>query len=215
MSGENPNRPVLAVPVPERETCVLTMASGEEREMFVRGGICWPVLRPGAQAVEGFVLVGAVDCETGRAFVFEALPFHTIEPMTDAITRRISSAGIGLPLGIAWRHYAARRFFYNQIDEFNDMNMGLVHRSKTILPTPQMVRVDWSDEDEPRARMIQWAARMVLPAGGALQEQFAQFMAQPAGALLHYPAVQALACLQAGLERWPWRKAGVPRRFGP
>lgn len=214
MTG-NPNRPLAAVLVPARDTAMLTLPNGEEREFFVRGGVCWPVLRPGGSAVEGCVLVAAQDVETRRVYVFEEFGFYQVEPLRDPETNRTVDAGVGPAFGVAWLSYACRRFFFNQIDEFNDVCMALVRDSKTIQPKPSMIRVDWSSEDEPRARILQWAARMVMPAGGLLETQYQEFMSTPAPRMLHFPAMQALACLQTGLERWPWRKANVPRRFGP
>lgn len=212
---DNPNRPLAMVLVPERETSMLTLPNGDEREFFVRGAVCWPVLRPGGSAVEGCVLVAAQDVETRRVYVFEESVFHRVEALRDPDTNRTIDLGAVPAFSVGWMAYGCRRYFFNQIDEFNDVCMGLVRESKTILPKPSMIRVDWSSEEEAAARLLQWAPKMVMPEGGVLQQQHHEFMATPAPRLIHFPAMQALACLQTGLERWPWRKSGVPRRFGP
>ena len=64
-------RPIMATKIHERDTSMLVNADGEQREFYLRGGCCWPVLRPGHDAMEGFLLLAGVDCETKKVIVFE------------------------------------------------------------------------------------------------------------------------------------------------
>lgn len=212
MNPTNEYRPVRRARDEGRDTSVLDMQNGDQLEFFVRGAICWPVLLPEVPPrVEGFVLLGGVDVESGEIFVFEQERFHSVDAFRDPDSQKVISWGVGPVLNLCWQAYLCRKFFYNHLDGPALEHEVLVSRNASILPKPDCIRVDWHSDAEAFARVLTWLPRITM-GPGPLVDQLNTVRATPGVELKHYPAVWALACFVTGLERWPWRKSKVGRR---
>lgn len=211
---QNENRPVGRARDEGRDTSTLMFRDGEQKEFFLRGAVCWPVIRPVNDSIEGCILLAGVECDSGAVYLFEQHSFGSVMPVLDADRRRIAGFGVGPVLSVCWSAYLCRKFFFNHVDGEALNNEVLAGREASIQPKPVCIGVDWPDDATAWARIRQWEPRIVAGPGPLAQQRDEWEAAYKLGGaqMIHFPAVWALACLVTGLERWPWRKGNVARR---
>ena len=190
-----------------RKTSVLFFPdSAEGREFYMRGAVCWPTLvdrEDGSQDVQGYALMAGLEVATGFVQVFEETDFVTVEHILTP-EQIIQHKGLAPWLNTNWSRYYGDTYFWRQGDELTRKYRLEVVRSPWCRPKPHFVEVEWQDEAE--ARQLVWRYVKLRRLGVARNGKLASAMQaakMDKGAAA--PALHALQCLLAGLERYPWR----------
>jgi len=189
----------------KRRTSTLEFAGGKQGEFYVRGAVCWPVRVQDHS--EGFILLGAQNVRDKKLYVFEQTPYRAIDHIMghdrDGCTV-IQWKGISSWLNEMWKSYFCSHFYYDQGDAVHRLYKNQVTRSEMIKPKPTFRKV-WTKDDAGDSVMWGWldAERLVIGEGSAVQHALQEYKVRPPGSVI--PAVQALMCLLAGIERYPWR----------
>lgn len=178
-------------------------------EYYMRGGICWPemVERPEVPSdYQGYAMMGGQEVESKIVYIFEQRSYEVIENIIEPKDGTIQYEGLAAWLNRCWSRYFARDFYWHQDFELTKSHRLEIIRSLFIQPKPQLIEVPWHDGHEPHAiwkyvklNRLQWGA------GTQLHEELQR---AKAGDKRKAPAVHALQCLLAGLERYPWRGEG-------
>jgi hypothetical protein len=192
-------------------------------EYYLRGGICWPVtVRVGSEcAAVGFVLLIGQNIVTGKRLVFEERSFSCVDPIINT-DGRIEFDGVASWFNQVWTSYACRDYYWHQDEQTHKAYLLQVIRSLMIEPKPQFIEVPWQDEEQ--VTPLYWkylnTDRLKYKAaahassgdyagqdGGELHGQLRQYqLAMGAEKIESFPAVLALMCALAGMERSPWRE---------
>lgn len=183
-------------------------------EYYLRGGICWPVtVRVGSEcAAVGFVLIIGQSIVTGKRLVFEERAFSCVDPIVGA-DGRIEFDGVASWFNQVWTSYACRDYYWHQDEQTHKAYLLQVIRSLMIEPKPQFIEVPWQDEEQVTPLYWKYLNTDRLKykgadAGGELHGQLRQYqLAMGAEKIESFPAVLALMCALAGMERSPWREA--------
>lgn len=186
-------------------TSMLHFDDGEVMQCYMRGGVCWPVLteRSDQPEFQGFILMCGQDVKTGEVHVFEQERFVVIDHIICQDV--IKYYGISAWLNRVWTKYFARDYYWHQPHELHKRYLLQVIRSEMVAPKPQFIEVDW--EDDAQAQMIVWEYitldRVRFPKDSELHRELHLVQMKEKETS---PAVYALQCALAGMERFPWRK---------
>lgn len=175
-------------------------------EYSMRGGVCWPKLveRSGGHEYEGFILVAGQDVRTKVVTVFNARKFQTVENIIE--DDKIAFRGIADWLTKMWSKYFVRTYYWDQDFELSKTKRLEVLRSPMVNPKPQFVEVDISTTEEARMAMWRFVKLGKLNAGKKGTDLHEQIVSSKIIDRDSQPAVHALSCLLAGIERYPWRE---------
>lgn len=204
--------PLAAVPNTRRDTVRLVW-SGDSRtlngEYRIRGGICWPYdTGVGQDSYHGFaVVVGEriISDVASERIVFSECQFSAAETVFDETTGRVYP-GLLMWLSDCWARYCCGRYYWSQ-DEYT-FTVWL-RRMREIDHVGR--RYLWTEVDVPDGNSAQQvvaeheaAGRLKVRAGGLFARSWNEHKATPWGARA-MPAVMAVACALAGMDRSPWR----------
>lgn len=189
-----------------RRTSMLFFDDHESMEVYMRGGVCWPIRYEykGQIAVNGYVLMAGQDVVTGIVYVFEQMEWVTIDNiLVDGNVLRYP--GLSHWFNHAWNQYFAQAYFWQQDDELARRHRLQVLRSKMVDPKPRFIEVPYSDtSDVISCIWARLAAKTLKRERDTVLNE--QLEAVKAGDKQVLPAVHALGCCLLGLERFPWRK---------
>lgn len=191
----------------DRKTSVLFFeGAAAGSEFYMRGGVCWPMLverEHGAADVQGFAIMAGLEVEAGVVRVFEETDFVSVEHIL-APDKTIEHRGLAAWLNTNWSRYFADTYYWNQGGELTRKYRLEVSRSPWCKPKPHFVEIAWQDEAE--ARQLIWRYvklnRLRVARDGQLAREMEAAKMDKAAAT---PALHALQCVLAGLERNPWR----------
>jgi hypothetical protein len=185
-------------------------------DFYIRGAVCWPsTVGSGADtATEGCVLVGGQDLDSTRIFIFEQIPFVSVDPILEPETKRIAFEGITHHLAAWWaRYYVDTYYWHDHSDTHNRYLIQLI-RSPLLQPTPWFAEVIWHDKEQAEHALMELVthARLVHFAGEAPDKgqsaPLYEAMLRWRDEKLVLPPVKAAMVLAMGFERYPWRKEG-------
>jgi len=171
-------------------------------EYYVRGGICWPT-NVELRVVTGFAVVAGLHLASGTVYVLDERPFVVIDHVLGG-DGLIAHHGCASWLTRAWAKYRADVFYWHQ-DILTAKRYRLqVIRSANVVPQPQFAEVAWDDDDAARLVVLELEAtgRLRYRRESELHNDILACGADPEG---EHPAMHALTCLCAGLDRYPCR----------
>jgi hypothetical protein len=204
-----------------RGTVRLTFPWDEDRketpegDFIMRGGVCWPmpVEMAGIQDIQGFILMAGQNVKTKKIYVFEQKTFIVIENIREVVkepgeeigTEKVTYRGIVEWLNKNWCRYYGRRYYWHQPRALNKDYRLEISRCFAIQPKPSFVQIDWNDEAEAMTNIWKYVktGRLYFDKDSELHEQLQKVKSDDK---MQYPAVWALSCLVAGIERHPFRE---------
>jgi len=204
MSGIQP--PLRVAMDLERRTSLLYFPAGSvapDGEYYLRGGICWPIAQPGG-GIEGFAVLAGEHVKSRVAYAFAERRFQVVDhvPREDG---GISYEGIAPWFVRCWAAYFADTFFFHQDEETHRKYLLQVIRSPMIVPEPGFVEAPWGDTGQ--AIQTLWEridhGRLKYRRDESVFDELKRFKASPG--IQPPPAVWALMCAVAGLDRYPFR----------
>ncbi len=196
---------------PERETVILRFGRDDNPangEYYIRGGVCWPVAvcQSDGRSASGHAVLVGFNLMTKKYTVFEDRDFVCVDPAVE--NGRIMFDGVADWFNTCWAKYFCRYWYYHQDETTHRTYLMQTIRSEMMQPKPGFIEVPWMDEKA--ATPVFWqliSTKRVNGLPGVLVKQ-AEKMQSSLGAsdLGLYPALYALVCALAGMERWPWRE---------
>jgi len=179
----------------------------QTREYYMVGGICWPFMyqvddKP--TDVMGYAIMAGQDIETRVVHIFEHREFVAVDHIFGP-NNLILYHGIAPFFNQVWANYYARRFYFNQPDEMSKRYHLEVIRSPMIAPKPAIIEIPLPDPMSALSSVWQHikTKTVQIPRGTILAEHIKLNKTNK----VILPAVQALACLLVGLDRFPYRRA--------
>jgi len=196
----------------ERNVVILRFGNDDSNplngEYYIRGGICWPVAvrtSDGKSAVGHAVLVG-FNLLTKTFTVFEDIEFVCVDPIVES--GKVMYDGIANWFNMCWARYYCRYWYYHQDETTHRMYLMQMLRSEMIQPKPGFIEIPWTDEDAvvPVFWRLVNTQRLKFNSEAILDQAQQYQLVLGASELSLFPAVYALVCALAGMERWPWRE---------
>jgi hypothetical protein len=195
---------------PRSLTSTLYFKEQEFGEYYMRGGICWPMMydKDGNPDIQGFAIMAGQDVETGIVHIFEQFEFVTIEHIIGP-DHIFQYHGIAPWFNKCFYRYFGRDFYWHQPDELVRKYRLETIRSKQIEPKPVFIEVPWTDDNDAHLLVFRYVKlkKILFDKDSELHNQLT--LAKNPEKLKKrktLPAVHALQCVLAGLERFPWRK---------
>jgi hypothetical protein len=200
-------RPVNSNYDRRRGTSTLIFPDNEPKpiEYYVRGGICWPIPLPQEDnEIVGFALIAGVNVETDEIMIFEEREFACVDNIMGE-DHQIEFEGVAPFFNMCWQKYYCHKFFYNQRKEMHRKYMLETVRSDSIKPKPQFIRMHWDKNHDVEQIMYekQTLNRLKCEQDGELHQQIKTYTVVPGNP---HPAMYALFCLLAGLQKFPWKE---------
>jgi hypothetical protein len=201
-------RPIAIHRHPQRRTVLARMPDNRQAELYVRGGICWPVLLADGR-VEGYAVCAAMEVQSRRVSVVEAERFHSAGAILDESGMILHGGMVGVfnRIGPAWgidTYYSGQNDGYQKpwilkairaLIEAKQASPHFVGLEPAGI-TP-VVLYDWTE-----------SGRLVVPAGSPVAQAWDVFRAAPGADLSANPLLFAVACALAGIAAYPWRHGG-------
>lgn len=187
----------------KRKTSLLYFEDDTFGEYYIRGGVSWPdqYIGPSGKAdFGGFAILAGLDIENKIFRVFEQQGFVVINNILNA-DNSIKYQGIATWFNRMWSEYFGRRWYWSQDDEVSKKYRLEIIRSLNIDPKPVFPEVPLSKNPESVVWEYIKLGKLKYESGSELERQV-QRLKQ--GEML--PAVHALICCLAGVEKWPWRR---------
>jgi hypothetical protein len=199
---------------PDRKVVVLRFENNDSNplngEYFIRGGVCWPVAvrTSTGQSVKGHAVLVGYNLFTKTYTMFEDTDFICVDPVVE--NNRVMYDGVANWFNECWSKYFCRYWYYHQDETTHRMYLLQTIRSEMIKPTPGFIEIPWQDEGAVVPvlwRMISNKRLKFNSPSPVILDQIRQCQTTlGASDLGLYPAVHALVCALAGMERWPWRE---------
>lgn len=201
--------PMQAIRNEHEDATRLFYPDGTSRLLYIRGGVCWPQLyyKDGRQDLIGYAVLCGEDVDNAEFLVLSERSFLTVDHLLKNGTNVIEHEGLASWFNRMWSDYLCRTFYWHQPEELRRRYLREVLRSSMIAPKPSLPEVHWSDLDAVRQHVWESVKRGLFRAdrdGAVLQ----QLSLAKIGNNQHLPAVHALCCAMAGMQRSPRR----PRR---
>lgn len=211
-------KPDNAIYNPSRGTSTLIFNQDgdfpKHEEYYIRGGICWPMSykEGGEIKSSGFIILGGVNCATGKIVIFEQTNFVTVNPFVrDNI---IENNGVIRWFNDNWNKYFSNTYYWNQSKELNKKFRADIRRSEMIQPKPMFKRVSWGNDEDALHRL--WvhikSGKNNTYFGKKVDDNGNPTVLYQKISDLHkgekdiHPAIRALMCLIIGFDSFPWIK---------
>lgn len=193
--------------LPEKRTVSLYRdASTWEGEFLMRGAVCWPdfVERCGKKEYEGFIIIAGLNVNSKILTVFESRSFQTIENIIEG--HEILYQGISSWMAKMWAKYYINMYYFSQSWELaSKFRLEILRSVQIPNPKPQFIEVDIVTNKEARAALWRWKMMKKLDLGEEGTELHDAVLASRMEDDKAQPAIHALQCLVAGLEKYPYR----------
>jgi hypothetical protein len=196
---------------PERKITLLRFGRDDDErngEYYLRGGVCWPVAvrQSDGRSASGHVVMVGFNLTTKKYIVFEDRDFVCVDPVVE--NNRIMFNGAADWFNLCWAQYFCRYWYYHQDETTHRTYLMQTIRSEMIQPKPGFIELPWTDENAVvpvfwqliSTKRIDGLSQAIVKQAGQLQGTLGK------SDLGMYPAVHALVCALAGMERWPWRE---------
>ncbi len=189
----------------DRGTSTLYWGREDQGEYYVRGGVCWPITVETARGsdVQGYAVLVGQDVKTKICHVFKQCEFVTVDHII--VDVKIKYPGVATWFNDSWSQYFGRKFYWKQDEELTRSYRTDVFRSEMISPKPQIIEIDWSD-DQAALHLI-WrfvkTGKLKFGKDSILHKQLGDVKKGDKDLM---PAVHALSCAIAGIGRYPFRE---------
>lgn len=190
-----------------RRTSRLYFDDHPTMECHMRGGICWPIQyeENGQLDTNGYAIMAGMDVKTGVVYVFEQEQWVSIDNIINPEDGSMRYVGLSHWFNRVWQEYFGSSFFFHQNFELARRYRLQIYRSPMVYPNPKFKLLPPTDAHDMVSTIWRYVkeGRLKYERGQILDSQL---MAVKSGDKQVLPAVHALGCLLAGLDRYPWRE---------
>lgn len=178
------------------------------RRFYMRGGICFPksYLRDGVLDIGGYVILAGLDVDTGVLEVLSGRSWLVVENLIR--DGAVEHKGLAPWMVKAWGNYWAGSFYFHQEYELAKQWRLQIYRSKWVEPKPHFIEIDWDRVQEPIHTLWRYVrlAKLRFPEDSEVHRRLPELKRHVSKLDDIHPAVHALLCCVAGIERYPYRE---------
>ena len=171
------------------------------------GGITFPTLVKAAETgiphIVGYAMMLGKH-SNGTMYVFDETEWYMVNHVTDMATGAIVHEGIVEWINGVWQRYYARTFGYRQDDDTLFRYILDFDRCTMVEPKPDFYLAEWDDDAQPQSIIDQarQQKRLYYPKESVIFRQLEEQAANTDSKSIDYPAVHALRCCLATMDRY-------------